>query len=366
MITTVTRRALMATPLALGLAALPAMAPAYATETIKMIAIDGYPARAMWVKEFSGFFIPRVNELLAEKGNYKIEWQEAYGGTIVKPRKVLEGIKLGLGDIGIVTTIFHNSKLPSQGISAVTPFIASDARIVAKAVDEIAKEFPQMAAELDKQNQVYLATGVVLNTYQMFSKTPINSLADLKGKKVAGAGYNLRYLEGIEGAAGVRGGLPNFYNMLQTGVVDAAMLWPEAAKTFKIAEVAPYMLKADLGAVNSKTVTVNKDVWAKLPDEVKGVLQKVAVEYRDHIANVAMKRAVTSLEAYKKGGGTVVVLSQEARVAWANAMPNIAAEWAAKLDKSGAPGSEMLKAYVAKLKAAGKTPVRDWAAELSN
>ncbi len=363
---TMTKRALLAAGLAVGLMPALTSVPALATETINMIAIDGYPKKSMWVKEFSGFFIPRVNEELAKTGNYKIEWQEAYGGQIVKPRGVLDGIKLGLGDIGIVTTIFHNSKLPSQGISAVTPFVAADARVVAKAVDEIAKEFPQMAAELAAENQVYLATGVVLDTYQMFSKTPINSLADLEGKKVAGAGYNLRYLEGIKGAAGVRGGLPKFYNMVQTGLVDAAMLWPEAAKTFKIAEVAPYMLKADLGAVNSKTVTVNADVWAKLPDEVKGVLKTVALEYRDHIAGIAMDRAEASLQAYKDGGGTVVELSASERQAWADSMPNIAVDWATKLDGTGAPGSAMLKAYMGKLKAAGMTPIRDWAAELPN
>ena len=333
---------------------------ATAQETINITAIDGYPARAMWVKEFSSFFIPRVNEKLAESGNYKLNWQEAYGGQIVKPRGVLEGIKLGLGDIGIVTTIFHNSKLPSQGISAVTPFVSADARIVAKAVDEIAKEFPQMNAELAAENQVYLATGVVLDTYQLFSKTPINSLADLEGMKVAGAGYNLRYLEGIPGAAGVRGGLPTFYNMVQTGVTEAAMLWPEAAKTFKIAEVAPYMLKADLGAVNSKTVTVNNDFWAGLPSEVQDVLQSVAVEYRDHIASVAMDRAASSLDAYIAGGGTVVEMSDDARKAWADSMPNIAFDWAKQLDSTGAPGSEMLVAYMNKLKAAGMTPIRDW------
>ncbi len=337
--------------------------PAAATETIKMIAIDGYPARAMWVKEFSGFFIPRVNEELAKAGNYKIEWQEAYGGQIVKPRGVLEGIKLGLGDIGIVTTIFHNSALPSQGISAVTPLISSDARVVARAVDEIAREFPQMQAEFDRENQVYLATGVVLDSYQMFSKNPASGLSDLDGLKIAGAGYNLRYLEGLNDAAGVRGGLPNFYNMLQTGVVEAAMLWPEAAMTFKINEVAPYMIKADLGAVNSKTVTVNKQVWEKLPDEVKDVLQKVAVEYRDRVAEVAMERAEVSLEKFKESGGTVVVLSDADREAWARAMPNIAKSWAEKLDKAGAPGSDMLAAYVDKLKQAGSVPVRDWVAE---
>jgi len=302
-------------------------------ETIKMIAIDGYPARAMWVKEFSEFFIPEVNKRLAETGNHEIEWQEAYGGTIVKPKGVLEGIKLGLGDIGIVTTVFHNSKLPSQAIAFVTPFISTDARIVAKAVDEIAKEFPQMAAELDEQNQVYLATGVVLDTYQVFSTEPISSLSDIEGKKVAGAGFNLRYLEGL-GAAGVRGGLTDFYNMLQTGVVDQAMLWPEAAMTFKTAmtfkinEVAPNMLQANLGAVNSKTVTINKDVWAKLPEEVQTVIQEVAVDYRDHVAEVAMARAADSVEKFAAAGGTVVELSAEERKAWAESMPNIAVEWA--------------------------------------
>lgn len=338
-----------------------AAAPAFATETIKAVVIDGYPARALWVKEFTNFFIPEVDKKLAKTGNYQMDWQESYGGSIVKPKGVLEGVKLGLGDIGIVTTIFHSSKLPSQAISAVTPFVAADARAVAKAVDEIAKEYPTMQNEFAKQNQVYLATGVVLDTYQVFSKDPVNSVSDMEGAKVAGAGMNLRYLEGIDGAAGVRGGLTDFYNMLDTGLVDKAMLWPEAAKTFKIAEVAPYMLRADLGAVNSKTITVNKDYWDGLPDEVKTALQEVAVMYRDHVAGIAMDRAAESRDAYAAAGGTIVDVTTEDRANWAAAMPNIAAEWAKTLDDKGEPGSEMLSAYLGKLEAAGYTGVRNWA-----
>ncbi|CUK11331.1 C4-dicarboxylate-binding periplasmic protein precursor [Shimia thalassica] len=338
-------------------------APAFATETIKAVVIDGYPARALWVKEFSNFFIPEVDKKLAETGNFKMDWQESYGGSIVKPKGVLEGVKLGLGDIGIVTTIFHSSKLPSQAISAVTPFVAADSVAVAKAVDEIAKEFPTMQKEFAKQNQVYLATGVVLDTYQVFSKDPITSSKDIEGSKVAGAGMNLRYLEGINGAAGVRGGLTDFYNMLDTGLVDKAMLWPEAAKTFKIAEVAPHMLAVDLGAVNSKTITVNADYWKSLPDEVKTALQDVALMYRDHVAGIAMERAAASRDAYVAAGGTITEASAEDRAAWAAAMPNIAMEWSANLDGKGEPGTDMLKAYLAKLEAAGYTGVRDWTAE---
>ncbi|MEP5761368.1 MAG: C4-dicarboxylate TRAP transporter substrate-binding protein [Litoreibacter sp.] len=334
--------------------------PVSAQEKISAVVIDGYPERALWVKEFSNFFIPEVDRRLAENGNYVMDWQENYGGSIVKPRGVLEGVQLGLGDIGIVTTIFHSSKLPSQGLSAVTPFVASDARAVAKAIDEIAREFPAMQKEFAAQNQVYLATGVVLDSYQVFSTKEVSRISDLEGFKVAGAGMNLRYLEGIDGAAGVRGGLTDFYNMLQTGLVDAGMLWPESAATFKISEVAPYMLSADLGAVNSKTVTVNQDYWNKLPDEVKEVLRAVAIDYRDHLASLAMDIAEKSEAAYVAAGGTIVEVSAEDRAAWAAAMPNIAQEWATGLNDSGEAGSEMLAAYLAKLEEAGFTGVRDW------
>lgn len=355
------RRTLLAgTASAVGLGSLGL--PAFA-QGRNVTVIDGYPDRSMWLQELSNFFLPEVNRRLAEAGLEPMNFQESYGSSIVSPRGVLEGLRLGLGDIGVVTTIFHASELPSQAISAVTPFVSSNAQIVARAVDEIAAEFPDMAAEFAAENQVYLATGVVLDSYQVFSKTPVANLDDLAGLRVAGAGYNMRYLEGLDGAVGVRGGLTDFYNMLQTGVVDAAMLWPEAANTFAIAEVAPYMLRANLGAVNTKTLTANADFWNTLSPEVQAILRETAVAYRDRVAEVAMGVAASSEQAYVAAGGTLIDLSDEDRNAWAAAMPNIALEWAAGLDAAGANGTAMLRAYMDKLIAAGEVPARNWAAE---
>lgn len=355
------RRTLLAsTAAATGLAAfgLPAAAQGR-TVTV----IDGYPARSMWLVEMTNYYLPEVNRRLEAAGLDTFDFQESYGGAIVNPRGVLEGLRLGLGDMGVVTTIFHASELPSQAIAAVTPFISSNAGIVARAIDEIADEFPDMRAEFEAENQIYLATGVVLDTYQVFANRPINTLSDMTGLKVAGAGYNLRYLEGLDGAIGVRGGLTDFYNMIQTGVTEAAMLWPEAANTFAIAEVAPYMLRANLGAVNTKTLTVNADFWNSLSPEVQAILQEVAIDYRDRMAEVAMSEAASSEAAYVAAGGTIIDLSDADRAAWAAAMPNIAQEWAAELDAAGKNGSAMLTAYIDKLIAAGEMPARNWATE---
>ncbi len=353
------RRSLLAgTVFTAGLACFGAPAAAGRRVTV----IDGYPERAMWVQELSNFFLPEVNRRLADAGLPEMTFQESYGGAIVKPRGVLEGIRLGLGDIGVVTTIFHSSTLPSQALAAVTPFISADARLVARSVDEIAIEFDAMQEEFAAQDQIYLATGVALDSYQIFANQPLEHLEDLAGLKVAGAGYNLRYLEGLDGAVGVRGGLTDFYNMIQTGVTDAAMLWPEAAGTFAIAEVAPYMLRADFGAVNTKTLTVSKMFWDSLDMAEQAILREVGILYRDRLAEVAMARAVKAQEAYVAAGGTIIDLPGPERADWAQNMPNIAQEWAAGLDADSKDGTGMLEAYIGKLVAAGETPARNWAA----
>ena len=53
------------------------------------------------------------------------------------------------------------------------------------------------------------------------------------------------------------------------------------------------------------------------------------------------------------------------REAWANAMPNIAAEWSKTLADKGEPGAEIIKVYMGKLADQGCMPVRDWSAELN-
>ena len=108
-----------------------------------------------------------------------------------------------------------------------------------------------------------------------------------------------------------------------------------------------------MGAVNSKTITVNKDYWDGLPGEVQDVLREVAVLYRDHVAGIAMDRAAASREAYVAAGGTIVEMDPAEREAWAKAIPDIAAEWAKGLDDKGEPGTDMLNAYLAKLKDGG-------------
>jgi C4-dicarboxylate-binding protein DctP len=332
---------------------------ASAQQVIKLTAMDGYPERALWVKEFINFYMPEVDKRLAKTGKYKIEWQKAFGGQIVKPRGEFDGVKNGLGDIAIITTVFYEDKLPLNNVPYFTPFSSGNPVVVAKIIDDLANKFPEFRKQFEDYNQVVLTNFSTIDTYGVFANKPAAKLDDLRGMKLDAAGPNALYIKPV-GAVGVAGSLVSYYNDIKTGVADGAIIWMEAAITFKIGEVAPNYLKADFGTGVNKAITVNKDVWNKLPDEVKAVLKEVAPLYRDHVAKVTLDIADKSTKAFTDKGGKIVELSLAERRKWATSLPNIAKDWADAQEKRGMPGHKFLTAYMDALRAAGEKPVRNW------
>jgi TRAP-type C4-dicarboxylate transport system substrate-binding protein len=351
------RRAAPCLAAAAGLALV--AASAHATQTINLTAVDGYPPKSLWVKTFIEVYIPEINKNLAKTKNFQIKWNQAWAGQITKVRFVLDGIQKGLGDIGVVTSVFHSDKVPLMGIAYATPFVTSDPALVARTFDDMAREYTVMADVWKKYNQIYLTTLTVLDSYQMFFRQKVTSIDDFNGRKVAAAGLNLRYLDKT-GAVGVAGSMVNYYNDIKTGVVDGTMLWPEAIITMKINEVAPYMVKADIGTANSKAITINQDTYKKLPAEVRKAIHDASPVYRDVTAQEVLKESETAYDEYKKKGGTITQLTDAERKKWAMSMPNVSKEWVADLEKKGIPARQMLTAYMDRMRAAKQPILRHW------
>jgi hypothetical protein len=78
------------------------------------------------------------------------------------------------------------------------------------------------------------------------------------------------------------------------------------------------------------------------------------------MAKVALKRGADAYGGYVKKGGTIVKLAAADRLNWARGMPNIAKEWAARLDKKGLPGTALLKSYMDEMRAAKQPIARQW------
>lgn len=332
---------------------------AAAQQTINLTAIDGYPPRALWVKEFIEFYIPEVDKRLAASGKYKINWTQAWSGQIAKPTGVLEAMEQGLGDIGIVTIPFHSDKLPLNNLPYNLPFTSSDPQLVGKVMDELADKIPEFSKQFEKLNQVLLTNYSTIDSYDIFTRKEVKKASELKGVRINAAGANMRFLEPV-GAVGVRGSLADYYNNIKTGVTEGCVMWIEGAASFKLQEVAPYYINVGFGTAVNKSLTVNAQTWAKLPDEVKKVLKDVAIAYRDRLGKLASELGEKSLKAYIAGGGKVVEVSEEERRAWAKSLPSLGKEWAEDTEKQGLPGKKFLSAYMDGLRAGGAKPLRDW------
>lgn len=344
--------------LGLGLAALMS-APAMAEETINLTVVSGFSPSVAAVKMLQESFIPTVDAELAKTGDYKINWQEAFSGTLATPGGELEAVQTGLADVGVIITAIHADKIPLYLIGYVTPFTTTDMVLVHKVVDGLVEKYPAFNETWDKFDQVTLSASGIADNYIICSSKPIKSVDDIDGLKIGGIGPNLRWVEPI-GAVGVNANLGNFYNMTQTGVTDAILVWGESVVSLKFYEVCPYYFNANLGGANTYAVNVNKSKWEQLPEEVQAALEKGAQAYSVAIGEFAATLGEKAIATFKENGGTVVDIDEQERLDWAAKLPNIAQEWADNLEAKGIPGKAILHDYMEAMREANQPIARQW------
>ena len=232
--------------------------------TFKLKIGAGHPPAGLWVATLRDVFMPRVAERVAKETPHKIEWTEAFGGSVCKLGECLEAIEFGLIDIGDAHAPFEPAKMLAHNFAFFAPFGAPDPRVAAKAVREVYETTPALRKVLeDRYNQVFVAVGIVGN-YGLITNFKWNTVADLKGHKIAAAGPNLPWLQGT-GVVGVQSTLNEAYTSMQTGVYEGWVMFTDASMSFKLHEVSKQYVDMDFGCIGTPVITMNKDTWKDLP-----------------------------------------------------------------------------------------------------
>jgi TRAP-type C4-dicarboxylate transport system substrate-binding protein len=153
-------------------------------------------------------------------------------------------------------------------------------------------------------------------------------------------------------------GLPVFYNMLQTGVADGAVILITGVLPFKLHEVAPYITKVDLGAVFSGALAMNKKTWDSLPPHMQDLFRGLGRDYAKMCADLVVQREAATWAALAKNPNVKVSeLPQAEREKWAKALPDVAGDW---VKRNGEPGRVVLKTFMDEARKRGAKPLRDW------
>jgi TRAP-type C4-dicarboxylate transport system substrate-binding protein len=351
---------LMATAIALPL-------PALAQETIDLTIASSHPTAIPWVGMMQTHFMAETDRLLAETGNYKISWNEAFGGALYKANATLSSVEEGVTDIGWVFSLLEGAELPLSQVSSYAPFATNNPPVQLAVMQELIDTVPELKAEWEGHNLVVLGlTGT--DSYDLYAKKPIASLADLNGMKISAPGVLGTWLSGT-GANPVDGSLTTYYTDIQTGVSDGVLSLALGVFPAKIYEVAPYVTKVQMGTAFSGAIAINKDSWDALPEEVQEAMKRAGAYYTEAHGKDLLERPVAVMEKIVEAGAAqnppvaVADLPQDQREAWVNVLPDLAGNWARDLEARGLPGAMVMNAYMAGLKARGESPIRDWKAE---
>jgi TRAP-type C4-dicarboxylate transport system substrate-binding protein len=345
-----------------GALALPTAA--LAAEEIELTVASSHPLAIPWVGMIKTQFMAETDRLLAEKGNYTIKWNEAFGGSLYKANATLTSVQEGVTDIGWVFSFLEGAKLPLSQASTYAPFSTANPPVQLKVMWDLLENNEAFKNEWEQYGiKVLGLTGT--DDYDIYTKKEIKGLADLNGMKLSAPGVLGQWLRGT-GANAVDGSLPTFYTDIQTGVSDGVLSLALGVLPAKLYEVAPYITRVRIGTAFSGAVAINKDSWDGLPEEVQQAMVAAGKVYTDAHAKDLLERheaAFAKMVELGKGQNppvTIAELPDGDRQKWVDGLPDIAGEWAAAAEAKGLPGKAFLKAYMDGLRAAGEKPARDW------
>lgn len=189
-------------------------------------------------------------------------------------RDMLEGIKLGTIDMGINTSAYIMNLQPEFGLLDL-PFLFDSYDHVKKVLNG---EPGKLLADklLKEQSMRVLAWQNSGFRVMMTKSTPINSLADLKGRKMRAPEVPV-YIDMFKALSANPTPIPfgEVYTSVQTGVVDGVEVCPEQMYTMKFHEVGKYIAVTN-HIFSTNVLIISEKTYQKLSDDQKKAVAAAA------------------------------------------------------------------------------------------
>lgn len=336
---------------------------ASAQETIPLTIASSHPLTIPWVTPLKTEIVDKSNAILEERGSqYRIDWTEAFGGTLYNFNETLEAVTTQLTDMGWIGSLFEPAALPLQNIMYSTPFTTQTVAQATNTMNRLNAERPAMKEEWANHNITFFGS-CVSDGYHLFTSKPIEKLSDLEGMKILGGASLAPWIEPM-GATIIATAIPQMYSQMQTGVGDGVLLIGTGAYPLKLHEVAKYVTRVDTGPLTFGGFGINTDTYEALPDDVQQVLAELGAEYSTENARLIVEREKQVFEAFADEGAIVSEMPTEQKLEWVNRIPDLGKIWVEATEATGVPAREIMQAFMETVRAEGAEPLRDWAANI--
>jgi TRAP-type C4-dicarboxylate transport system substrate-binding protein len=333
-------------------------------ENITLTIGAGHPAGGAitYANRLESWFVPELKARVAAETNHTLEVIEGYGGSIATLGEVLGATQSGLLDVGAIIYPFEPSNLLLHNLEMKIPFSSPDPEIAIKAMRAVYDEIPYMGQVLeDDFNQRVLGLWTT-GSYHLVTTFEWSNFEDLAGRTLTAAGPNLPWITAA-GVNPVQGSLGEWYTGLETGVIDGAVMFPEATAGFKLYEPAPFYTEIGFGASPQGAITVNLDTFNALPADVQQILVELGAEFEAQIAGWVKEEGEAGYATMLAAGTTIKSLPLQQRADWANRLADLPNQSAQEANALGLPGSEAYRVYIRAQQDLGYVFPREWVIE---
>ncbi len=317
----------------------------------------GHPPGVVYAGLMQTYFQTELARRVEERTEHTINFIEGYSGSIVRTSETLEGVQNGIVDIGGFCYCFEPSNLPLHAFQVMLPFGTMDPTVSLKIAQDVYREVPYLTEVFEEEFNQKLLARIADAGYNLGTSFDWNTVEDLQGIKIAGAGLNLNWLRHA-GATPVQGALPEAYTGLRTNVYEGWIMFPSAWVQLKLYEPAPYYTMIGFGSITWHGLTINLNTWNRLPEDVQEILLEVAADYEEQTGSNNLDRYADDVATLQELI-TVKELGPQVREQWAQSLAEWPKQMAAELDAQGLPGTQVLETALAAAERYGYTwPVR--------
>jgi TRAP-type C4-dicarboxylate transport system substrate-binding protein len=232
---------------------------------------------------------------LEKRTNGRLKIQRYDAESLAPGPALLDALKTGMADIAGICPPYFPAELPLHQVT-VLPGFSVYPFPRAMAFYDLYQRVPEMKAELTGHG-VKLISIQSLKSMGIVSKSPIRTLADLKGKKLRILGYQAQLLAAL---GGVPVSMPTgeIYDAISRGTIDGHIHDASAVIAFGTYSVCKYFTELNFGNAVF-LMAMKQSVFDSLPADIKklidsfiveGIKGSVAVNARDNKACEDMMR----------------------------------------------------------------------------
>ncbi|NLJ76764.1 MAG: TRAP transporter substrate-binding protein [Peptococcaceae bacterium] len=258
--------------------------------------------------------------------------------TLLKADGIYDGVVNGIADIGLSCFSYTRGRFPALEAFELPGVTYNNSQVASKVAWEGIKQLNPQEVQ-DTKLMMVLTTG----SGDLFTKVPVQTLADLNGLELRATGLSAKTLK-VLGASPVAMPQSDAYESLSKGVVKGNLSPIEVLQGWKQAEVTQYITKTPFLYNTLFFMTMNLDKWHSLSPEIQRAIEQVNEEY---FAKVAMglwdKQNEAALRyAVDEHGMELLTLPKEEADCWISLVEPIQEEYVANMEEKGIPGRQIL------------------------